>query len=241
MQSSGERDLAMNHEHTDRSYEQELAEIRNHVTRMGTAVCDMLARSLRALATGNREEARSTIAADPIVNRLEVETDELCLSVLARRQPVASDLRFIATALKLDTDLERIGDLCVNVCERLLQLDAEVTPDVAARLMEMGARVQTQIETALRAFVNGDVTLAQAVLDSDDIVDRAYADTSKALLTRMLGDSAIVGDGTRLQSIAKYIERMGDHATNLAEMVIFMVEGRDVRHPGRIEERRRTN
>jgi phosphate transport system protein len=232
---------AMSHEHTDRSYERELQQIRDHVTAMGTEVCNMLDGALRALGAGDRESARRIIAEDRIVNRLEVETDELCLTILARRQPVASDLRFIATALKLDTDLERIGDLCVNLCERSLQLQGTIDGGSTARLTEMGARVRAMIETALRAFVGRDVPLAESVFAVDAIVDRAYQDESRVVTKEMKRDAAAIQDGLRVRSMAKYLERMGDHATNLAEMVIFMVEGRDVRHPGRLDDRRAVN
>jgi phosphate transport system protein len=232
---------AISHEHTDRSYERELQQIRDHVTAMGTEVCNMLDGALRALGAGDRESARRIIAEDRIVNRLEVETDELCLTILARRQPVASDLRFIATALKLDTDLERIGDLCVNLCERSLQLQGTIDGGSTARLTEMGARVRAMIETALRAFVGRDVPLAESVFAVDAIVDRAYQDESRVVTKEMKRDAAAIQDGLRVRSMAKYLERMGDHATNLAEMVIFMVEGRDVRHPGRLDDRRAVN
>lgn len=119
---------------------------------------------------------------------------------MARRQPVASDLRFIATALKLVTDLERIGDLCVNVWERVVELD---TPPAR-------------------------------VIESDETVDKTYVETFQTLLDQIRREPSAAQDGTRLQSIARYLERMGDHATNVAEMVIFMVQGTDVRHPGRL-------
>jgi phosphate transport system protein len=232
---------AMSQEHTDRSYERELQRIRDHVTTMGTEVCTMLDGALRALGAGDRDAARAIVGADKIVNRLEMETDEMCLTILARRQPVASDLRFIATALKLDTDLERIGDLCVNVCERTLQLQGPLGAGSVARLTDMGARVRAMIETAIRAFVTRDAALAESVFATDAIVDREYANESAAVATEMTRDAASIQDGLRLRSMAKYLERMGDHATNLAEMVIFMVEGRDVRHPGRLDDRRALN
>jgi phosphate transport system protein len=231
----------MTHGHTDLSYDRELRQLEKQVTAMGTEVCNMLDRALRALRTGDREGAREIIAADKTVNRLEVETDEMCLAILARRQPVASDLRFIATALKVDTDLERIGDLCVNLCERLLQLGGAPDAATAGELADMGAQVRMMIETALRAFVTGDVALAESVLEADDVVDKAYADTGEELATEMGQEIAAVHDGLRLRSMAKYLERMGDHATNVAEMVIFMVEGRDVRHAGRLDYRRAPN
>jgi len=231
----------MTQAHTDRSYERELQDIRDHVTSMGTEVCSMLTGTLRGLAAGERDSVRGIIAADKIVNRLEVETDEMCLTILARRQPVASDLRFIATALKLDTDLERIGDLCVNLCERILQLQSGLDAATTARLSDMGGRVRTMIETALRAFVTGDAGLAESVLETDEGIDKIYADLSETVATQIRTDLSSVHDGLRVRSMARYLERMGDHATNLAEMVIFMVEGRDVRHPGRLEDRRPIN
>jgi phosphate transport system protein len=206
------------------------------LTEMGEQVCRMLASSLQSLLTADGAAAREVIAADRVVNRMEVDTDELCLRILARRQPVASDLRLIATALKMDTDLERIGDLCVNVCERIIELRQPVPPAVGARLTSMGQRVRTMIEAALRAFAAGDVGLAEEVLAGDQAVDAAYADTFAAVLEDMRQDPALVYAGTRLQSVAKYLERMGDHATNLGEMVIFMVRGQDVRHRGRLDE-----
>jgi phosphate transport system protein len=231
----------MTHAHTDRSYERELEQIREHLGAMGAEVCTMLTGSLRALASGDRDSVRGIITADKIVNRYEVEVDEMCLTVLARRQPVASDLRFVATALKLDTDLERIGDLCVNLCERILQLLGPLDAETTARLANMGARVRSMIEDALRAFATWDATLAESVLEADATVDKAYADTADAAAGRIRRDPRAVHDGLRLRSMARYLERMGDHATNLAEMVIFMVDGRDVRHPGRLEDRRPVN
>ena len=233
--------MIMPHEHTDTSYERELGEIRDQVTRMGTRVCSMLTRTIHALVAGDHELAAATIAADKAVNGMEVEIDELCLAVLARRQPVASDLRFIAAALKFDSDLERIGDLCVNACERILQLQEEADAEIVARFTDIGARVGTMIENALRAFVTADATRAEAVMDADQLIDKAYANLSGFLIMRMRQRPASLADATQLLSIAKYLERIGDHATNVAEMVIFMVEGRDVRHHGRLQEARAEN
>ena len=134
---------------------------------MGEQVRRMLARSLDALFAGDAEEARRIIAADRIVNRLEVDTDDLCLRVLARRQPVASDLRFIATALKINTDLERVGDLCANICEQAIALTGPVDQRIGDRLTAMGAQVRIMMDAALQAFVAGDVKAAQGVIDGD--------------------------------------------------------------------------
>ena len=220
--------------HTDRSYDVELGIIRSQVSQMGDQVRRMLARSLDALFAGDAEEARRIIAADRIVNRLEVDTDDLCLRVLARRQPVASDLRFIATALKINTDLERVGDLCANICEQAIALTRPVDQKIGDRLTAMGAQVRIMIDAVLQAFVAGDVKAAQGVIDADRVVDQAYLDVFAALFEAMRRDPSSVPDGIRVQSVAKHLERMGDHATNVAEMVIFMVRGLDVRHRGRL-------
>jgi phosphate transport system protein len=220
--------------HTDRSYDVELGEIRVRVIQMGEQVRRMITRSLDALLAGDAEEARRIIAADRIVNRLEVDTDDLCLRTLARRQPVASDLRFIATALKINTDLERVGDLCVNICERVLELTRPIDEQSSDHLTAMAARVRIMIDDALRAFCTGDVKAAQRVIDADRVVDQAYLDVFGALFEAMRREPASVPDRIRLQNVAKVLERMGDHATNIAEMVIFMVRGQDVRHRGRL-------
>jgi phosphate transport system protein len=227
----------MPEKHTDRSYEQELAQIRSLVKRMGAEVTDMLSRSLRALRAGDASLARAVIGSDRRVNRLEVDVDELCMRVIARRQPVASDLRFIATTLKLDTDLERVGDLCVDICERILELGAPVSTEAGVRLDKMGEEVGAMVETALEAFLTGDVTLAERVLESDAAVDDAYRQLFEILLAGMRAGSRPSQDGVRLQAIGRYLERIGDHATNLAEMAIFYAQGRDVRHSGRVAER----
>jgi phosphate transport system protein len=220
--------------HTDRVYDLELGEIRSRVEGMGDQVRRMIARSMDALIAGDAEEARRIIAADRIINRLEVDTDELCLRVLARRQPVASDLRLIATALKINTDLERVGDLCAAICERVIELTHPVDPAISDHLTAMAARVRIMIDDALRAFATCDVKLAQRVIDADMAVDQAYLEVFGALFEGMRRSPASVPDRIRVQGVAKILERMGDHATNVAEMVIFMVRGQDVRHRGRL-------
>jgi phosphate transport system protein len=220
--------------HTDRSYDLELGEIRARVIQMGEQVRRMIARSLDALVAGDAEDARRIIAADRIVNRLEVDTDELCLRVLARRQPVASDLRFIATALKINTDLERMGDLCAGICQRVVELTGPVDQESADHLTAMAARVRIMLDDTMRAFATGDAKIAQAVIGADLAIDQAYVDVFGALFAAMQREPTSVPDRIRLQGVAKLIERMGDHATNIAEMVVFMVRGQDVRHRGRL-------
>jgi phosphate transport system protein len=222
----------MRREHTDREYENELAKLREQVLLMGARVEEMIEKSVQALETRDTELARKMIDYDRQINRLEVEIDEHCLRILARRQPVASDLRFLTIALKLVTDLERIGDLGVNICERVLELNEEPSLKPYAGVKIMSDTVQGMVRDALDAFVQADADRAQQVLDRDKVVDELYADTFRQLLTYMMEDPRNIYRATRVQSIAKYLERIGDHATNLAEMVVFMVKGKDIRHLG---------
>jgi phosphate transport system protein len=173
------------------------------------------------------------IAFDKKINQLELEIDELCMQILARRQPVASDLRFITMALKLVTDLERIGDLGVNICERVVELNAEPPLKPYVDMPNMAREVQEMLHEALDAFVAADADRAQHVIVRDRNIDAYYSQIFRELLTYMMEDPRNIFRATRLQSIAKYLERIGDHVTNLGEMVVFMVKGKDIRHGGR--------
>jgi phosphate transport system protein len=222
-------------EHTNREYEQELRKLREQVLRMGAKVEEIISGSIKALLERDSQLATRMISFDRKINQMEVDIDELCLLVLARRQPVASDLRFITMALKLVTDLERIGDLGVNICERVMELNEEPQLKPYVDLPRMAEEVQAMLREALDAFVAGDPERAQAVIDRDKTVDAFYSQVFRELLTYMMEDTRNVYRATRLQSIAKYLERIGDHATNLAEMVVFMVKGKDIRHTGKLE------
>lgn len=218
--------------HTDRAYEAELVRLREQLLFMGAKVEKMIGNAIRALVERDSELARDLIDEDHQVNKLELEIDDLCLRILAKRQPVASDLRFITMALKLVTDLERMGDLSVNVAERVLELNEEAPLKPYLDLPKMAEAVQAMVREALDAFVAGDAERAQLVIERDQIVDAYYAEIFRVLLTYMMEDPRKIYRATRVQSIAKYLERMGDHATNLAEMVVFMVRGKDIRHTG---------
>jgi phosphate transport system protein len=197
---------------------------------MGSHVENIIGDSIQALLERDTKLAERTILADKIVDRMEVELDGLCLQILARRQPVASDLRFITLVLKVVTDLERIADLGVNVCERVLELDQEPPLKPYVDIPHMGTEVQSMLREVLDAFVAKDAARARKVIDRDQVVDALYAQLFRELLTFMMESGHNVYRATRLQSIAKYLERMADHTTNLAEMVIFMVDGQDIRH-----------
>jgi phosphate transport system protein len=222
--------------HTDREYEAELSRLREQLLLMGAHVEEMIGNAVRALVEKDSDLAHRMIDRDREVDQLEVDIDDLCLRILARRQPVASDLRFLATALKLVTDLERIADLGVNICERVLELNREPPLKPYVDLPRMADAARGMVREALDAFVERDAERAERVLARDNEVDAYYAQTFRELLTYMMEDPRNIYRATRVQSIAKYLERIGDHATNLAEMVVFMVHGKDIRHTSSRDE-----
>ena len=217
--------------HTDKSYERDLEAIREKLLLMGAKVEEMIKSSIRALVQRDSVLAQRMIEYDHQINRLEVEIDDGCLRILAKRQPVASDLRFITIALKLVTDLERIGDLGVNICERVIELNQEPALMSYIGIQNMSEAAEAMVHEALDAFVQGDPDRAQAVIARDRVVDEQYVQLFRELLTYMMENPRNIYRATRLQSIGKYLERIADHATNLAEMVVFMVRGKDIRHP----------
>jgi phosphate transport system protein len=222
--------------HTDRDYEAELQKLRDTLIYMGGKVEEMISTSMQALVGRREDLARGVVELDHQVNRLELEADDLCMRILARRQPVASDLRFITGALKLVVDLERIGDLAVNICERVLELQGEPPLKPYIDLPRMSDATCGMVRDALDAFVQNDAERARGVVERDNVVDAYYAQIFRELLTYMMEDPRNIFRATRLQSVAKYLERIADHATNLAEMVVFMVEREDLRHRGKLGE-----
>ena len=162
-------------EHTDREYEHELRNLREQLLVMGSHVESIIGDSIQALLERDSKLADRTIAADKVVNRMEVELDGLCLQILARRQPVASDLRFITLVLKVVTDLERIADLGVNICERVLELNAEPQLKPYVDIPRMGTEVQSMLRDVLDAFVAKDADRARKIIDRDQVVDALYA------------------------------------------------------------------
>ena len=217
-------------EHTSRHYERELQELKEKVLLLGGTVELMIASSMKSLLTRDSDLAKSVIASDPRVDAMELEIDHLCLSLLALRQPAASDLRFIATALKIVTDLERIGDLTVNIAERAAELNTEPPLKPYIDIPRMASKVAGMVHQALDAFVNRNSALAREVLGEDDDVDRLNVQLFRELLTYMIEEPRNVARALRITFIAKYLERIADHATNIAQMVIFLCEGQDVRH-----------
>jgi len=217
--------------HTDKVFDSELALLRDKLLEMGGKVEAALAGSVRALIERDSPLAEKVQIQDREINRLEVEIDEMCARTLALRQPAASDLRFITTALKIVVDLERMGDLAVNIAERAVELNQSPPPRPFHDLVTLADLSEAQLKKALDAFVEKDVRKAEEVMQGDDLLDALYQKLFNDLLTYMMEDARVIRRATNVMFAAKQLERFGDHAINLAEMVVYMVRGTDVRHP----------
>jgi phosphate transport system protein len=220
----------MEREHISRIYDAELFEIREKLLEMGGKVEVMINNAMKSLVDRDSELAGQTITFDHEINHLEVEIDEKCLQVLATRQPTARDLRFITLALKIVTDLERIGDQCTAVAKRALELNQEPPLKPYIDLPRMAHWAAVMVKEALDAFVSGDDALALKVCNDDQFVDDLNEQIQRELLTFMMEEPETISRAIKINYISKCIERIADHATNIAEMVIFMVKGKDIRH-----------
>ncbi|MCX7991396.1 MAG: phosphate signaling complex protein PhoU [Proteobacteria bacterium] len=216
--------------HIYKSFDKELKELKEKLLFEGGLVEKAIGNAIKALLERDSRLAEKVIQDDDIINSREVEIDELCLKLLALRQPAARDLRFITTAIKINYDLERIGDMSVNMCERVLELNEEPQLKPYIDLPKMATTVQMMLKDSLDAFVKEDVELAWKVTKDDETVDVLHDQIFRELLTYMMQDPKTISRATRLLFISKYLERMADHSVNIAELVIFMVEGKIVRH-----------
>jgi len=216
--------------HTNRQFEAELRLLKERIIFMASQVEEMIAQTMKSLVTRDSLLAENMIKFDHQINALELEIDELCLRLLALRQPAGSDLRFITIALKIVTDLERMGDMGVNIAERTLELNQEPPLKPYIDLPNMAKLVQGMVKQSLDAFVKSDLEMAQEVLRKEEMVDQLNVQILRELLTYMIEDPKNITRGLRLIFISKYLERIADHATNIAEMVFFMVKGKDIRH-----------
>jgi len=221
--------------HTDRQYEEELRSLKEQILEAGGIVEEMITRSMRALTERDSKMAEEVIRRDFEVNRLELDIDDLCVKLLALRQPAASDLRFITIGLRASKDLERMGDLAVNIAEQALALNKEPQLKPYSDLPRMAMKAEEMVKNALDAFVKRDADLAQRVCEMDDEVDGLDDAIFEELVDLMEKDSKAVERGTRLILVSRQLERIADHATNIAEEVIFMVQGRDIRHGGQLK------
>ena len=216
--------------HIYKAFDMELKELKERLLHEGGLVERAIQDAIKALLERTSDIARKVIEDDDSINALEVEIDEFCLKLLALRQPAARDLRFITTAIKINYDLERIGDMAVNICERVLELNQEPQLKPYIDLPTMASIVQTMVKESLDAFVKEDVQLALKVTQDDEKVDSYLDQVFRELLTYMMQDARTISRATRLLFISKNLERMADHAVNIAELVIFMVEGKIIRH-----------
>jgi phosphate transport system protein len=221
---------------TDADYEAELRSLRQALIRMAGRVEEMIRAATQAYVDRDGQALAKVIEHDRKVNQSEIDIDEMCLALIANRRPEDAELRFITAAFKMVTDLERIGDLAVNVCERAAQLALlpMPIPGFAAEIPRVGALVQQMVHDAINALIEADSALAQDVVKRDDEVDDLYHQIFRAVLARMIEDPDLVERGIHVQSVAKFLERIGDHATNLAEAVVLMVAGQDIRHSGKL-------
>lgn len=208
----------------------DLERLERRILSLGAKVEEAVRRSIAALQTRRTDLALEVMAGDPEIDQVEVEIEEECLKILALHQPVANDLRFTAACLKINNDLERIGDLAVNIAERSASLERDLPFSVPKGLQPMMERTAAMLRTALDAFVKGDVQLAMSVRQEDNVVDDANRQIIKQMVEHMKTASDQVDDALLILSASKNLERIADHATNIAEDVIYMVEGEIVRH-----------
>ncbi len=218
-------------EHTSKNYEQELKTLREKLLLMGGRAEEIVSKAVQSLIQADTQLANELILQDQAVNRLEKEIDEHCFNLLALRQPTASDLRFIVMSLKVVTDIERMGDLGVNIAERALELANEPALKPYVHLPILAQMSQKMMKDSLDAFVTRNEGLAKSVISQDDNVDDLTQKIFDELILLMKEDTQNISRAVRITYVAKYLERLADHATNVAEMVVFMIHGKDVRHP----------
>jgi phosphate transport system protein len=216
--------------HDGRHFADELNELKQRLLLMGGLAEERVRLALRALVERDRDLVADVIGGDQAVNVMQLEIDDRCFKLLALYQPMAVDLRTIVAAVKINGDLERVGDLAVNIAEAADRYLRHPPVKALIDLPRMGALAQLMLRQALDAFVSQDIQAAQDVLTQDDVLDALKNQIFRELLTYMLGDTRTIEPGIDLILISRHLERIGDHATNIAEDVIFIVEARDVRH-----------
>ncbi len=208
----------------------ELQRLKESVLRLGGLVEEQVAKSISALSSYDIDIARSVIEDDHKVNKMEVEIEEACLTYLAQRKPRGRDLRFVTTAIKIIDTLETVGDTAVNISERVLEISTEKKLEVHIDISKMAETAIMMLKKSLDAFVERDAGLAQEVRAEDDIVDSLCNQIVNELLSLMKNSPEKIPAATGIMSVSKYIERIADHSEGIAEMVLYMVDGKIVRH-----------
>ncbi|HSB78454.1 MAG TPA: phosphate signaling complex protein PhoU [Candidatus Methylomirabilis sp.] len=213
-----------------RHFHDELSQVKEKTLKLGSLVETMVEQAVASLVDRDSRLAEETIAFDAKVDALELEIDEGCIRLLALYQPAASDLRFVTTAMKISTDLERMADQAVNISQRAIDLNEEPQLKPYIDIPLMSQLSQKMLRDSLDAFVRRDVVLAQEVIQADNKVDALKDQVFRELLTFMMEDPRTIPRAIRLILVSRHLERIADHATNIAEMVVFLVEGKDIRH-----------
>jgi phosphate transport system protein len=219
----------MNDRHV-RHFQEELDQVKARLLEMGGLAEDRVRQAVRSLVERDRTLVERVLAGDAAVNHLQIEIDDRCFKLLALHQPMAVDLRAIVSAIKINSDLERVGDLAVNIAEAVRRYLQHPPVKELVDIPRMAEISQVMLRDALDAYVRHDTTLAQTVLDRDDELDALKTAVFRDLLDHMIDDAATIEPSLDLILISRHLERIGDHATNIAEDVIFMVSARDVRH-----------
>jgi len=213
-----------------RHFQEELGTLQSRLLEMGGLAEDRVRRSVQALEDRDPDAIEQVLKGDEPINELHIEIDNRCFRLLALHQPMAADLRAIVAAVKINTDLERVGDLSINIAEAATRYTLHPPVKKLIDIPRMGEIAQAMLRDALDAYVRRDTALAQAVLTADDELDALKTQVFRELLTYMLQDPSTIEPALDLILISRHLERIGDHATNIAEDVIFMVSARDVRH-----------
>jgi phosphate transport system protein len=215
-----------------RHFDEELKTLKEKILRMGAMVEEQIAHAIKALVERDSDLARRVIENDHRVNALDVEVDEDCLRLIALHQPMAGDLRFLTTAMKISTELERMSDLAENISERAIELNEEPQLKPYIDIPRMAEHAQRMVKESLDAFVNRNSELARKVCRDDDFIDDLNHQIFRELLSFMIEDPQTTTRAIRISFISKYLERISDHATNIAELVVYLVEGKIIRHTG---------
>jgi phosphate transport system protein len=213
-----------------RHIERQIANLKERILQVGTVVEEAISKSITALINRDPALAQRVMANDEEIDRMEVEVEEECLKILALYQPVAADLRFVVAVLKINNDLERMGDLAKNIAKRVTRLQGGSPYDLPPEIRTMATQAQEMVRQCLDAVVKGDPALARQVREEDDVVDEARARIQRRVMQGIRDDPENVENLLRINSVSKHIERIADMATNIAEDVVYMVEGDIVRH-----------
>lgn len=228
-------------EHKHKTFHLELAELRTKVSEMGELVIEQLERVLVCLKEHNVTDARTITERDTNVNRMDIDVEEMCLQFLALHQPVAGDLRFITAAMKITTELERIGDRVVNICEAVANGDAPDPVSTDAQVLQISKLATGMARDAMAAFSRSDAALVKSVWEKDKEFDDHYSHVFPNLITSLAKDPERIARDAKLALLSKDLNEISEHATNIAEMVMFMVEGKELSHMDRYERRPRTD